>query len=514
MDMRKKELEAGMAEDALPECLTWCTVDCIKWDVSWLVRFKLSGDLQASSQEVEPLLLSETCDNVCNVKEWLLAQAKAEGKEYTQAQMKQAFLDVLQGSAHIRPSNKGKREAQVCAPWSDAFTVHGSSSWSRSKSATTRALVILFLFLFLYPPERWTPLFPFQEAAWKSWKDVLAFAWWGGKDAMLGIKNMEAVLGEDAVHRTALAQLKNVHTQENCLTIAKFMQRTDITFPTLHAKIKDVLHRQWVEWHLTHPKNDKLSKAAKERLQGDDGIKIRKAMVDMLQTNPKELIVATGNWSWWPSVHVKDTTQYPWPRWSALAKAAFWNNPEDKDNPTRLSRAAQDIRDWLESGRSAIPSAKEVRSGQLVEVATERKESDGKLRRYAVQLGHIDTLKTTPPSKVARMEKDLVVFQADLLEDVDATEYPHWLFQYLTFSDSIAIGPAGVISEMRKWIRGRSKDVFVYETEVFFWADQGLKGVPCKSGKNKGTRQALDSVAVLFVSTNTWDVVCSFPFPN
>ena len=69
MDMRKKELEAGMAEDALPECLTWCTVDCIKWDVSWLVRFKLSGDLQASSQEVEPLLLSETCDNVCNVKE-------------------------------------------------------------------------------------------------------------------------------------------------------------------------------------------------------------------------------------------------------------------------------------------------------------------------------------------------------------------------------------------------------------------------------------------------------------
>ena len=56
---------------------------------------------------------------------------------------------------------------------------------------------------------------------------------------------------------------------------------------------------------------------------------------------------------------------------------------------------------------------------------------------------------------------------------------------------------------MRKWIRGRSKDVFVYETEVYFWADQGLKGVPCKSGKNKGTRQALDSVAVLFVSTNT-----------
>ena len=136
---------------------------------------------------------------------------------------------------------------------------------------------------------------------------------------------------------------------------------------------------------------------------------------------------------------------------SALAKAPSWNNPGDKDNPSSLLRAAQDLIDWLESGRS-----KEVGSGQLVDVATERKESallGGKLRRYAVQLGHIDTLKTTPPSKVAMMDKDLVVFQADLLEDVDADEYPHRLFQYLTFSDSIAIGPAGVISEMRKWIR-------------------------------------------------------------
>ena len=182
---------------------------------------------------------------------------------------------------------------------------------------------------------------------------------------------------------------------------------------------------------------------------------------------------------------------------SVLAKAPFWNNPGDKDDPASLSRAAQDLIDWLESGRS-----KEVGSGQLVEVATERKESDGKLRRYAVQLGHIDTLKTTPPSKVARMDKDLVVFQADLLEDFDATEYPLWLFNYLTFSDSIAIGPAGVISEMRKWIRGRSKDVFVYETEVYC-AD--VLGKPW---------QAVAIVAVLFLSMNTWDVVCSFPLPS
>ena len=185
---------------------------------------------------------------------------------------------------------------------------------------------------------------------------------------------------------------------------------------------------------------------------------------------------------------------------SALAKAPSWNNPGDKDNPASLLRAAQDLIDWLESGRS-----KEVGSGQLVDVATERKESallGGKLRRYAVQLGHIDTLKTTPP--VARMDTDLVVFQADLLEDFDATGYPLWLFNYLTFSDSIAIGPAGVISEMRKWIRGRSKDVFLYETEVYFWADQGL---------GSRTWQAVGSVAVLFLSTITWDVVCFFPLP-
>ena len=189
-----------------------------------------------------------------------------------------------------------------------------------------------------------------------------------------------------------------------------------------------------------------------------------------------------------------------WHRGSALAKAPFWNNPGDKDNPSSLLRAAQDLIDWLESGRS-----KEVGSGQLVDVATERKESDGKLWRYAVQLGYIDTLSTTTLSKVARMDKDLVVFQADLLEDFDATEYPLWLFNYLTFSDSIAIGPAGVISEMRKWIRGRSKDVFLYETEVYFWADQGL---------GSRTWQAVGSVAVLFLSTNTWDVVCSFPLPR
>ena len=90
----------------------------------------------------------------------------------------------------------------------------------------------------------------------------MSFVYWGGEDAVAGIRHLEEKLADTKNKLTlwALKCLESVWLPQFHAEVAHHMLRSDSTVKTLKNCVEGVRKRQWIYMHVHHPDNNLMHK--------------------------------------------------------------------------------------------------------------------------------------------------------------------------------------------------------------------------------------------------------------
>ena len=91
----------------------------------------------------------------------------------------------------------------------------------------------------------------------------MAFVYWGGEEAVAGIRQLEDKLrdGNGGLTLWALKCLESVWLPQFHQEVAHYLLRSDATVRTLNDFVENVRKRQWIYLHVRHPDNKPIEKA-------------------------------------------------------------------------------------------------------------------------------------------------------------------------------------------------------------------------------------------------------------
>jgi hypothetical protein len=91
----------------------------------------------------------------------------------------------------------------------------------------------------------------------------MAFVYWGGEDAVTGIRQLEDKVrdGKYGLTLWALKCLESVWLPQFHQEVAHHLLRHDATVKTLNDFVEDVRKRQWIYLHVRHPDNKLIENA-------------------------------------------------------------------------------------------------------------------------------------------------------------------------------------------------------------------------------------------------------------
>ena len=92
-----------------------------------------------------------------------------------------------------------------------------------------------------------------QDKTYKLWKHFMTFAYYGGADAVKGLKQMHEK--GQKVTKNSLKKLEGIIFPEFYKKVASVMQDDRTNLQSLHKSMDTIIIEQWVMMHLDHPNN-------------------------------------------------------------------------------------------------------------------------------------------------------------------------------------------------------------------------------------------------------------------
>ena len=97
--------------------------------------------------------------------------------------------------------------------------------------------------------------FPSQDSTFKNWRDIFSLAYYCGREAVTGMRNLENKSRKDEVTRNAFKKLEGLHLPSLLRKVCAHMNLRDSTLRTTQNYIDAQITDQWVTFHLDHPDN-------------------------------------------------------------------------------------------------------------------------------------------------------------------------------------------------------------------------------------------------------------------
>jgi hypothetical protein len=478
--------------------------DILKYDTPLMIRRKIAGHSQERTEAVTPLSLADTAANL------LMTNAdEPELKDIDAFDVR--ILDVLEMCAKVHRVQFNDDKYKV-------LTLHSVLSLR-----CTRSILLLPANCAQHTSA------PFQAAETKKWRAFMNFVYWGGEDAVQGIRQLEAKMSDEK-HRLSLNGLKcleSVWLPQFHMDVAHHLLRQDATVKTLSTFVADVRKRQWIHLHLRHPENKLIKKAGgmpcSSPLSGAScvrtprglavslacatyytyipGLDAATAALMVKEITVNDLKCNLGQWRYWPSAGKKGQQWGPFPDWKLLKRALLWHktwSDEDqrKVNPSRhLGTAISEI--------CVGPSRREpvlTGDGVAVITTTETGPTGDVFEGISLRLCTTPNMTTPPEKRLLDMKFDLIFVDPRLLlmQD-DPTALPQWLWDLMKEADTVAYGDTECLQMMNDgvqrydaWHRWWRLPLYLYkkspkqgddwktdESAVWIWSPANLPTFVC-----------------------------------
>ena len=89
----------------------------------------------------------------------------------------------------------------------------------------------------------------------KHWRDIFSLAYYCGRDAVTGMKNLESKSKKEDVRRNAFRKLEGLYLPSLLHKVCAHMNLKESTLRTTQNYIDALITEQWVTYHLDHPDN-------------------------------------------------------------------------------------------------------------------------------------------------------------------------------------------------------------------------------------------------------------------
>ena len=211
--------------------------DILRYNTPLMIRRKIAGHSRERTEAVTPLTMADTAANL------LMTNADEPPVKDIDA-FDVRILDVLEMCAKVHRAHFNDDNYKV-------FSLLSLVSLQCSPS----------IVLFASNSVQYTSD-PFQTAETKKWRAFMAFVYWGGEDAVNGIRQLEDKLRYSKHKLTlwALKSLESVWLPKFHQEVAHHLLRHDATVKTLTTFVEDIRKRQWIYLHVNHPDNKLIAK--------------------------------------------------------------------------------------------------------------------------------------------------------------------------------------------------------------------------------------------------------------
>ena len=193
----------------------------------------------------------------------------------------------------------------------------------------------------------------------------MAFVYWGGKEAVAGIRQLADNLrdGKYRLNLWALKCLKSVWLPQFHQEVAHHLLRSDATVRTLNEFVEDVRKRQWIYLHVRHPDNKLIEKAGgmfclhvmphtatclltprglavsfasavnRTLISGYDAAT---AILSSGDITLKDLKCNLAQWRYWPTYGKKGQQWGPFPDWSLMRRSVLWHKSWSEEDQRKM----------------------------------------------------------------------------------------------------------------------------------------------------------------------------------
>ena len=168
-------------------------------------------------------------------------------------------LVSLPGRCHRRPLTNGPGRIPpycVCSGGADTVTGEAPKPQNRFPRKQDTQYALVYCAVTVHEASR-TPwhCFPSQDSTFKNWRDIFSLAYYCGREAVTGMKNLENKSRKDEVTRNAFKKLEGLHLPSLLRKVCAHMNLKDSTLRTTQNCIDAQITDQWVTFHLDHLDN-------------------------------------------------------------------------------------------------------------------------------------------------------------------------------------------------------------------------------------------------------------------
>ena len=89
----------------------------------------------------------------------------------------------------------------------------------------------------------------------KHWRDIFSLAYYCGREAVTGMKNLESTRKKDHITRNAFKKLEGLHLPGFLQKVCMHMNLKQSTIRSTQTYIHAFVTEQWVTFHLDHQDN-------------------------------------------------------------------------------------------------------------------------------------------------------------------------------------------------------------------------------------------------------------------